>query len=503
MNSKWKLGVTDLKTVCPDIAGEWDYEANEKKPEDYFYKSLERVSWVCRECGNKWTTKIRYRTDRGSGCPECAKISRGKKKHLAALETRGGIKNALLLKEWDHEKNNSGPENYTEGSNKYVHWICSVCGHEYRAKIGNRTFLGRGCPCCANTVVVEGKNDLVTTHPQISAEWDYEKNGNLLPTKVTYGQGKKVWWICPEGHSYPATILHRTTGNTNCPICNSGRQTSFAEQAIFFYVKKVFSDATSRNTDILGNKMELDVYIPSISLAIEYDGMAWHKAENTEREKRKYEMCRQKGIKLIRLKESIQEGARDTADQIISTDKMYEHKNLEKVIRLLVDSIDPKSNMWTRKYACDFHSSVDINIARDEQEIRQYMTALKKNSLAESFPEIAKEWHPTKNGTLTPNMFLPRSDIKVHWLCSTCGYEYQSTIAHRTYGTGCPKCGIKKSAKARSKAIEMIDAVTNEVIKQFESIASAGRETGINPANITSVCNGQRNKAGGYKWRFL
>ena len=130
---------------------------------------------------------------------------------------------------------------------------------------------------------------------------------------------------------------------------------------------------------------------------------------------------------------------------------MYKHNNLEKIIRVLIDSIDPESNMWTRKNLYDIHSSVDINIARDEQEIRQYMTALKKNSLAEEFPEIAKEWHPTKNGTLTPNMFLPRSDIKVYWLCSTCGHEYQSSIGHRTYGTGCPKCNESKGEKRIAK----------------------------------------------------
>jgi len=48
----------------------------------------------------------------------------------------------------------------------------------------------------------------------------------------------------------------------------------------------------------------------------------------------------------------------------------------------------------------------------------------------------------------------------------------------------------------------MINAATNEVIKLFDSLADAGRETGINPANITSVCSGQRKKAGGYKWRY-
>ena len=74
---------------------------------------------------------------------------------------------------------------------------------------------------------------------ELSKEWDYERNGELLPQHVSYGMGKKVGWICPRGHKYEATILHRSSG-TNCPICNSGRQTSFAEQAIFYYIKNFF-----------------------------------------------------------------------------------------------------------------------------------------------------------------------------------------------------------------------------------------------------------------------
>ena len=50
-----------------------------------------------------------------------------------------------------------------------------------------------------------------------------------------------------------------------------------------------------------------------------------------------------------------------------------------------------------------------------------------------------------------------------------------------------------KSTKARNKAIEMINADTNEVIKQFDYVADVGSETGINSANIISVCNRQRN----------
>lgn len=81
---------------------------------------------------------------------------------------------------------------------------------------------------------------------------------------------------CSMWHEYLASISHRGHG-TNCPICNSDRQTSFAEQAVLFYIKKSFPDTISRyKTDFL-KRMELNIYIPSKSVAIEYDGAAWHR----------------------------------------------------------------------------------------------------------------------------------------------------------------------------------------------------------------------------------
>ena len=49
--------------------------------------------------------------------------------------------------------------------------------------------------------------------------------------------------------------------------------------------------------------MEVDIYIPSIKLAIEYDGIAWHKEDKRDREIRKYRICQNNGIRLLRLME--------------------------------------------------------------------------------------------------------------------------------------------------------------------------------------------------------
>ncbi len=67
------------------------------------------------------------------------------------------------------------------------------------------------------------------------------------------------------------------------------------------------------------------------------------------------------------------------------------------------------------------------------------------NSLAQVRPDIAKDWHPYKNGPLTPNDFVAGGSKKVWWICKH-GHEWQAQIGARVIsGTGCPKCTLQTS----------------------------------------------------------
>ena len=64
------------------------------------------------------------------------------------------------------------------------------------------------------------------------------------------------------------------------------------------------------------------------------------------------------------------------------------------------------------------------------------------NDLATKRPEIAKEWHPTKNGDLKPTRVTCGYNIKVWWLCPDCGCEWEAEVHRRAVrGNGCPNCG--------------------------------------------------------------
>ena len=128
-----------------------------------------------------------------------------------------------LVKEWHPTKNGElTPNDFTHGSQKKVWWLCPK-GHSYDSSIGHRTQKNpRGCPYCSGKRVGED-NNLLILFPDIAKEWHPTKNKELTPKEITSRNNKKVWWLCPKGHSYNSVIAGRTGRKRGCPYC-SGRK---------------------------------------------------------------------------------------------------------------------------------------------------------------------------------------------------------------------------------------------------------------------------------------
>ncbi len=206
-------GYNDLQTVNPALAIEWNFERNgELKPAQVTANSGKKVWWKCSK-GHEWQAKITHRNN-GSGCPYCS----GRK----AVKGENDLQtvNPILSKEWNYEKNNGlTPSDVKPNSSTKVWWKCFK-GHEWQATIAHRN-NGTGCPYCSNQKVLKGYNDLQTVNPTLAKEWNFERNDNLKPEKVTANSGIKVWWRCGKGHEWQATISNRNEGR-GCPYC-SGR----------------------------------------------------------------------------------------------------------------------------------------------------------------------------------------------------------------------------------------------------------------------------------------
>jgi len=82
------------------------------------------------------------------------------------------------------------------------------------------------------------------------------------------------------------------------------------------------------------------------------------------------------------------------------------------------------------------------------------MKLTKQNNLAVKNKKLAKEWHPIKNGDLTPCNVTPASGRKVWWKCVECDYEWDSSILNRNAGTGCPVCAGQVITKFNCLAVK-------------------------------------------------
>ena len=402
---------------------DWDWAKNTEKdlsPNLLTCGSHTVAYWKGHVCGHEWQASIKNRSN-GEGCPVCI----GKKIVEGVNDFGSNYPN--LLKDWDYNKNTTiSPLKIYRYSTKRVWWKCHKCGYEWQTPIFKRS-RGYGCPCCSRKVAVKGVNDFETLFPLLAKEWDYGKNV-IKPYEVTPGSSKKVWWICLNGHdSYCAPVVNRTHG-AGCPVCNTMFQTSFPEQAILFYVKKLFPDALNRYKGLFKTAMELDIYIPSINIAIEYDGAAWHKmSHSAQREQKKYNICKDHKIFLYRVRE--ESNSKASADKVYSV-PAFSFSKLPLFDEMIKNLLKDISN----------ERDIDVNLERDMFEILQYKIIKFEDSLACQFPELCGEWHPALNKGLRPENVLPGTTLKVWWRCQKCGNEWQANINNRTKGHGCNVC---------------------------------------------------------------
>jgi hypothetical protein len=106
---------------------------------------------------------------------------------------------------------------------------------------------------------------------------------------------------------------------------------------------------------------------------------------------------------------------------------------------------------WLCAYGHEWQTALRVRAKRDKGcPYCKGRVASEVNSLATVFPDIATEWHPTKNGELTPKDVTSKNHRRVWWKCRTCSYEWLTAIHMRTIlKSGCPLCSADEGALER------------------------------------------------------
>ena len=76
-------------------------------------------------------------------------------------------------------------------------------------------------------------------------------------------------------------------------------------------------------------------------------------------------------------------------------------------------------------------------------------------------PEIQSQWHPIKNGDLSPSVVSSGSHKEVWWVCDK-SHSYQASVSSRTRGRGCPYCSGNKVLAGFNDALTANPALVNE-----------------------------------------
>lgn len=119
----------------------------------------------------------------------------------------------------------------TASSGKNVNWVCSTCRNEWEATPNNRFAGGiyRPCPKCSRKLADQKRREtaarkqgsIADSSEDIYSEWDWKKNAELDPKKISKKSSHNFWWLCAScGVSYQASASHRCVDGTGCRSCS-------------------------------------------------------------------------------------------------------------------------------------------------------------------------------------------------------------------------------------------------------------------------------------------
>lgn len=375
-----------------------------------------------------------------------------------------------ILKFWDYKKNKLNPELVYPNTNKKAHWICKrTDNHKWIRRICDESYsyhrfskLGPTCPHC-KIKNIKYEDSLEYNYPVLSKEFDLKKNFPLKPEDISLSSRLSLWWICKRNnlHKFKNSTGNRIRFSQNCPRCG-GRQLSKFQIIVYTELKSIFKKIKLADKS---TNYELDIYEQDFNFAVEIDSLRYHQ-DKVSLDKKKNEFYRNQNINIFRIREKglkkISVSDIEYKDPIIRHDEVYQKKLINNLLKNIKETISSK-NIKTKiqKYI----------IKKTLQNKKEFLKIndsipgpLKGNSLKEKFPEVAKEFHPTKNGSLKPDMISRASDNKVWWLCKkNKKHIWKQTPKHRTSNkAGCPYC-----SRQFADADNNIKKLYPEVAKQF------------------------------------
>lgn len=422
-----------------NYAKKWDYDKNELGPEHFTTGSDKKVWWKCNNCKLSWDAAIHSICNEktNTDCPFCA-LKRAS--HFHNLE----LKFPVQAKQFLVDKNKILPSEITPGSQKLYWWKCKN-NHIFENSPLNMTRpyakekeICDYCPGGNKAWPGESFGDL---YPHLLSEIDREIDKDFDEFSVKPGSHKKINWKCIKGHKWKTAIYSRAIEGYGCKKCKMPY--SRQEVRIYSELKLLFNDTKIRYSKF---KEEIDIYIPSLNLAIEFDGFYWHK-NKFERDINKTKKLLSKNIKVIRIREGLEE---ITGNNIKIPVGIFTNHEFVLVLNEIRKIFKEKSSI----------SKINERIHLEEfQNDRLYLKILSdmpapvyENSLEYVYPKTAKKWDYEKNFPLSPDQISKGTNEKYWFKCDE-SHSFDAPISAITKNDNyCPYCTSRRINKSNSLA---------------------------------------------------
>ena len=290
-------------------------------------------------------------------------------------------------------------------------------------------------------------NNITITHPEVAAEWHPVKNGTVIVTDISKGMNDKYWWVCKNnvGHEWLTTPNSRCLGGSGCPYCTSRivciencLATNSPDLAKEFHPKKNYP-LTSYD---ITNKSGKDIWWLCRKNS-DHEWQATPCDRVTDQSDCPFCMNRRvhKSNCLSTLFPDLLSEWHPTKNSELSPDSVMASSGIivwwqcEKGHEW---AISCGSRTGIKKSGCPYCKNKKLGTS---------------NSLAALFPELAKEFHPTKNGLLTPNDIVAGGATLIWWQCLTNkNHTFKVSCSSRILKeSGCRSC---YDSSAGVKAIE-------------------------------------------------
>lgn len=423
-------GFNDLATLQPDIAAQWHKEKNgDLLPTMVPRAYSKKVWWTCK-LGHEFEALAGNRRD-SSHCPVCSGnvILPGFNDAATLLPH--------LVDKFHPTKNGNVLLTAIGKSYATKLWWIPECGHEVESLIAN-CVVKIPCSICNGKKVLVGFNDIATTHPDIAALWHPTNNLPDTIRTVTAGSKTKRWWICSEGHEDFALPNNVIAKHGRCSYCAGNKLTIGVNDFQTLYPKIANEWHPTLNDNVLPHM-----------IAAGSQKKYWWKCSTCEqswesspdsRGKRKNGCPVCAGQKFV-------EGVNDLATVFPKVAKLWHPILNDDLKPNQITSKNPRIIWWKCSDGHEWQSSVNgmaksISIGQIGCGIcyRKKLPSGSK-SLAEIWPDIAKEWDYKKNNT-TPDKLAQFSPKSVWWKCSiNPSHSWKATIANRTFhGSNCAVC---------------------------------------------------------------